>query len=504
MNITKFQLLAATRANRMIADILALDSVDRNAAVFSMTKDVLWKGGSARGADVATMMYTASKAPKAERQAVLDKHWALLEKARDTDVRVVNIVRTRFNLGKYLLDPTAIAVHSFKSDKVRGDQVTVGAHNQEEFVQRLRENPEHRKMLVNWGRGLVHADASTDAAALATPMLLAVKKQSILRLAQYAKEVVQFETGFGAAWSVDAYQAVLDSRAGIAVKPGKVMRGVKDLIIEGISSAWFARTFAAFPYESAFIIEGKQKAMSLLYPREAKTKDEVRALKVEDRKDATWGQEEYAGSDPILIRHAGDKVVVLADGLDAGDIESAINDARASFEEYAAALEASAREMHGVFDGELAIKEGDEEIADFDLLSEAIAARLEARSKVRKEAKDTDALHMHAMGVLDAAMTMDAVNRRAYVKGFESEGAEFVSALGWAVAYQKKRKELVALEAIALAEEAAKEAVYAATAARAEAWAAAKDERDARAAEYARASAVLDAEMNVLRAKEAV
>jgi|GEM_PF-3968978 len=506
MKVTKFQLLPATRANRMIAEIQALAIDDRIAAVFAMTKDVLWKGGSARGADVATMMFKASIAPKAERQAILDKHWALLEKARDNDVKVVNMVRTRFNLSKYLLDPAAVAVHSFKSDEVRGDQVTVGAHTQAEFVQRLIENPEHRKMLVNWGRGLVHKDTSAAAAELASPTLLLAKKTSILRLAQYAKEVVPFATGSGATWSVEAYQAVIDSRAGVAVKPGKVMRGVKDLIIEGISAAWFARSFAEFPYESAFIIEGKQKAMGLLYPREARTRDDVRELKVETRKDANWGQEEYAGGESILLRHAQDKVVQMPDGLniDGDDVRDAVGDARQSFLDYAAELEDNARAMHAVFEGELSIKEGDVEFTDFDQLKEALATRLESRRKVREEARNTDALHMHAMSVLDVAMGMDAVNRRTYVKGFEAEGAAFTDALRWAVAFQKKRKELAALEAAELAKEAAKEAAYAATAARAEAWAADKDARAALAAKHALAGAALSAEMAAIREKEAV
>ncbi|MFV1943469.1 hypothetical protein VPH49_21895 [Pseudomonas luteola] len=488
-----FAALPATRANKIITDILAYrDEQERKTALFGARRQLIRSGQSDRAAQVAALMYKASRAKKEDRQAILDLGWSVLEKQRDQDIKVNDIVMTRFGMQRYMLQD--LGVYGFSAE-VLGSRINVAAHTKEEFVELMRDNPEQKQLLINWGKGLIHGNNALNAAMLADKAVLEARKQGILRTAQYARETTEFAGGLGATWSVEAYEAVMLARAGQDVKPGKLLRGVTDLIKEGISAAWFARQTLDM-HDMYFIVEGKQTASGILYPREGGFRQHV-------SHDATDGQESYAGAEAIVLRFAGKDVTLGGAEMDAEELGNALSSARESFIEYADLLTENAQEMMSCFEGDVGIREGDVDYHEFGELKAAIEERLASKRKERQEFKATEKLQLLALDVLDVAMSMDIVNRRAYLKGFETEGAAFEAALRWAVDSRKTQREIAqsraARDAAIEAEHAAKEAAYAATTARALEYAESKAQRDEERAAHARAAARLDAEMAAAR-----
>lgn len=490
-----FAALPATRANKLIDEIRKMNQKDRASGVFAARSEVIRQGLSTRAELVAEMMYKASRAPKEERELIFNTTWSYLERHRDNDLRVGELVTARFDLSKYNI--TELGVYGFRAQTVVGDSVRVAAHSKEEFVRLMGENSDQRQLLVNWGRGLAFKSQSHEAASLATNKLLKARKESIKRLAQYAQETVEFDGGQGATWSVDTYEAVLLARAGEDVKPGKLLRGVTDLIKEAISSAWYAQSMANNEYIMAFIAEGKQTASGILYPREGGRRQHVSA-------DADKGREAYAGAEPIVLQFQGGKRVVVGGAeVHIKDLQEAIDAARESYAEFATEMLETAEQMMACYQGDLGIKENEVDHFTFASLKQAMEERLTSRQKERKEFRATQKIQLQALNVLDVAMSLDIVNRRRYLKGFEEDGQEFAGALAWAIEVRKAERERNQIRAEQAereaAQEAKREAEYARTAERALQNAETKAQRDAERAAYARAAAELDAELAAAR-----
>lgn len=479
MNNTKHQLTAAiTKAVAATGD---------SHHVFAVTREVLGEYSRLQNEAMARLVYTASRS--AQKNSAFRAGFDQLAKQRDKVLHAVNLSRSVFGFPRYVIEE--LGVWSAPMKVMTGSSVWQACHTVEDAVAILAADPGKKQMMLAWGRTLAHGDEGVAAAALLTPELKAEWAKSIKAIAAAMRKkgkvekLVTFEDGEGMQWAVDAFRAVTEGG-----KPGAVLRGVSDAIKAGISSAWFARRNAESD-PVRHVASGHKEAWYLLRD-DAKGLDFEEGQRQELRPDEDAGKEAYAGADDIIVRMVSGKEVNLGNCITAKEFEGILAGIASDWNSKAEDMVAAARAMFEQLS--CGVKEDDFVFTSFDELKLAIDARLAASRKEKAEAKARNKALERALIAVEAAAGMDAVSRRVFLKSLEDLPlADAVEALrvqrkaeaeGEAKRVAKAEKEAAEAEALA-----AKEAVYAATAARAAEWEAGAEARKAKHAEFARKEA---------------
>lgn len=498
LNLTKHQLVAA------IASAVAQRGDDHE--VFAVTREVLDTYRQEQAEAMAKLVYRASKSAK--KNSTFKEGFAALAKQRDKVLEAVNTARAVHGFQKYTL--TELGVYSTQMRVLAGSKVWQAINTHHEMVQVMANDKDVHAMLMAWGRTLVHGDEALAAAQMMSTRVKAAYKQSLAAIGKAmkargnTKDLVPFGKGCWAAkWAVDAYEAAMRPEG---KKPGAVLRGVGDAIKAAISSAFYAERQAAAreEYQLAHITQNHKQAWALLFPREdavsvhkgTDADEHIREGRgsAEERHDADYGSEDYAGAECILLQTPW-RVIDLGTNPTASEVAEAQSVAEAEYEAHAKSLLQDAELMFAQLT--CGVKDADELYNDFTKLKEAIYTRLAARRKERKEAIAFNKALSKAVMVVQTAMPMDAVSRRTFLAAFKDR-----LPLDQAVAYlaaKTKVEEPSAEELEALRKQAEFEARAEETARRAEARKAQEEDRRLAAKEAALRSAKLDAELKAAR-----
>lgn len=498
LNATKHQLLAS------IAREVASTGDDHK--VFQVTQQVLNEYRKTQGQDMARLVYEASRS--AQKNSVFKAGFAKLAKRRDTVLEAINLARAVHGFQKYTLDD--LGVWSTQMEIAAGAKVWQSIHTHHELVEVFGKDRAQLDLLLAWGRTLSHGDEGLAAAKAMPAGIKAAYRDSLLGIGKAMKakgktdNLVSFEGGWAVEWAVDSYKAAMDPEG---KKPGLVLRGVSDAIKAAINSAYYLERRANdTSYELSFISQGHKEAWHILNPKDGeatlvhKGTDGDERLRdfqrKEERLDADYGSEDYAGAESILLQTPW-RTIDMGSNPSAAELQEAQGVAAGEYQAAADDLLAGAELMFGYLS--CGIKHGDHTFDAFHELKEVLYMEAEARTKVRREAKAFDKALSKAIMVTQVAMKMDAVSRRTFLAGFKDR-----LPLDTAVAYlaeQRKVAEPSAEELAAQAKAAELDALAAETERRAKEREATAEARKAEAAAYARRGAQLDAEMAALRAK---
>lgn len=498
LKLTKHQLVAT------ISSTVAKRGDDHE--VFAVTRELLDTYRKQQAEEMAALVYRASKS--AQKNSTFKEGFAALVKRRDKVLQVVNTARAVHGFQKYALDE--LGVYSTQMEVMTGSKVWQTIHTHHEMVELFKKDRSHLDLLMAWGRTLVHGDEALAAAQMMSARVKAAYKQSLVAIGKAmkakgnTKDLVPFGEGCWAVqWAVDAYEAAMRPEG---KKQGAVLRGVGDAIKAAISSAFYAERQAAAreEYQLAHITQNHKQAWALLFPREdavavhkgTDADEHIREGRgsAEERHDADYGSEGYAGAECILVQTPW-RVIDLGTNPSATEVSEAQSVAEAEYAAHAESLLQNAELMFAQLT--CGVKEGDEVHDDFTKLKEAIYTRLAARRKERKEAKAFDKALSKAVMVVQTAMPMDAVSRRTFLAAFKDR-----LPLDQAVAYlaaKTKVEEPSAEELEALRKQAEFEARAEETARRETERKAQEEDRRLAAKEAALRSAKLDAELKAAR-----